>query len=94
MFLTVDPFLYACTIKNWFFENTHPQCKNCTKVPIKNKVNMWQTFYTLVAILYMSLNFLHIYNSLRSFLTIMDNGNDPPTLTPNSEFSDEKTENH
>jgi len=30
------------------------------------------------------------YNSLKSFLTIMDNGNEPPVLTPNSEFSDEK----
>jgi len=30
------------------------------------------------------------YNSLKSFLTTMDNGNDPPALTPNSEFSDEK----
>jgi len=30
------------------------------------------------------------YNSLKSFLTIMDNDNDLPALTPNSEFFDEK----
>jgi len=36
-------------------------------------------------------NFLHILQLIiKSFLTIMDNGNDPSALTPNSEFSDEK----
>jgi len=38
----------------------------------------------------MSLSFYTFYNSLKSFLAIMDNGNDLPALTPNSEFSDEK----
>jgi len=38
----------------------------------------------------MSLNFLHILQLIKIILTIMDNGNDPPALTPNSEFSDEK----
>jgi len=38
----------------------------------------------------MSLSFYTFYNHLKSFLTIMDYGNDPPVFTPNSEFSDEK----
>jgi len=78
-------------LKDRFFENTRiiHNVKTAPKNLLKESKHVVSILYTgsyLVATCHET--FYTFYNLLKSFLTIMDNGND--LLTPNSEFSDEK----